>query len=115
MYQGTLPPRSNKAGWSLVVEVLDDDTDEAVDISDCTIVFELRDPRMITTALSATTDNGKITIGATGFFTVAFTGDDMKTLIAETYEVGCTITNNDSEPQQLIIGTVPILDGVVTQ
>lgn len=115
MYQGIFPPRSNKAGWPLVVEVLDDDTGEDVDISDATIVLELRDPLTGTISLSATTDNGKIIIGDAGFFTVAFTATDMKTLCARTYEVGCTISNDDSEPQQLIIGTVPILDGIVTQ
>lgn len=115
MYQGTLPPRSNKAGWALVVEVLDDDTDEDVDISAATIVLELRDPRTGTITLSATTSNGRVTIGDTGFFTATFTATNMKTLCAQTYEIGCTISNASSEPQQLIIGTVPILDGIVSQ
>lgn len=115
MYQGIFPPRSNKAGWSLVVEVLDDDTGEDVDLTAAIVVFELRDPRYRTTALSATTANGRVTIGAIGFFTVTFTALNMKTLCAETYEVGCTISNASSEPQQLILGTVPILDGIVTQ
>lgn len=115
MYQGALSPRSNKAGWSLVVEVLDDETGADVDLTSATIVFQLREPRWRAIALSATTANGRVTIGTTGFFTVNFTATDMKTLCAETYEVGCTISNASSEPQQLIIGTVPILDGIVSQ
>lgn len=115
MYQGTLSPRSNKAGWNYIVEVIDEDTDEAVDISDTSIVLELRDPRTDTIALSGTTDNGCITLlDDVGFFQVTFTAIQMRTLLAESYEVGCTITNDDSEPQQLIIGTLPVLDGIVT-
>lgn len=115
MYQGTLAPRSNRAGWSYFVEVLDDETGEPVDISDTSIVLELRDPRTDTITLSATTENGGITLTEdVGFFQVSFTAIQMRTLLAETYEVGVTITNDDSEPQQLIIGTLPVLDGIVT-
>ena len=114
MYQGTLPPRSNKAGWIFVVEVLDDDTGADVDMTGATIVLELRNPQDGTTALSATTANGRIT-GAVGFFTSTFTALNMKVLCAKTYEIGCTVSNAGSEPQQLIIGTVPILNGIVSQ
>lgn len=116
MYQGTFPPQSNRAGFSTAFQVLDDDTSDPVDIADCTIVFELVDPLDCTTALSATTDNAKVTISglSTGVFQVDFTADDMRTLSARTYKVGCTISNDDTEPRQLIVATMPILFGVVT-
>jgi hypothetical protein len=117
MYQGSLPPRSNRAGWIFVVEVTDDDTGQDVDLTGATIVLELHHAhphRRWGTTLAATTANGKI-VTAIGFFTATFTAIDMKTLCAETYAIGCTVSNADSEPQQLIIGTVPILDGIVSQ
>ena len=118
MYQGTLPPRSNKAGWIFVVEAIDDDTGEDVDLTGATIVLELHHThphshRHWGTSLAATTANGKV-VTSVGFFTATFTATDMKTLCAETYAIGCTVSNADSEPQQLIIGTVPILDGIVS-
>lgn len=118
MYQGALPPRSNKAGWIFIVEVLDDDTGEDVDLTGANIVLELHHShthRHLATSLAATTANGKITLGTTGLFSATFSATDMKTLCAETYAIGCTISNASSEPQQLIIGTVPILDGIVSQ
>lgn len=114
MYQGTLPPRSNKAGWAYIVEVVDDDTGEAIDLTAATVVFELRNPLTGSSALQATINNGRAAIIDMGFFQVTFTALDMKTLCAETYELGCTISNADSEPQQLILGYVPVLDGVVS-
>lgn len=113
MYIGALNPVSNRAGFSMAVEVLDEDTDDAVSLTDCTIVFEIYDTLSQTTKLSATTDNGKISIVDTGVFQIAFTATDMRTLDPQTYQVGCTIENDDSEPQQFIIGTLPVLSGVV--
>src|SRR5262245_37645177 len=77
MYVGALPPISTRAGWTFVREVVDDDTDEAIDLSDASIVFEVRSQRDGTTVLSATTGNGKITIADTGVFQVEFAAAEM--------------------------------------
>lgn len=114
MYEGSLPRQSNKAGYAPVIEILDDDTDEAIDISDASIVFEIRDQLTGTTLLSATTTNAKVAVIDTGVFQASFTAAQMKNLNSGSYDVGCTISNADSEAQQLIIGTLPIIDGVVT-
>lgn len=113
MFIGTLPPVSNRAGFSHPIEVVDDDTDEKVDLTGCTIVYEIVDPSCNRTMLSATTANEKVSITATGVFQVDFTALEMRQLCAQTYQVGCTISNADSEPQQFIIGTLPVLSGVV--
>jgi hypothetical protein len=113
MFIGTLPPVSNRAGFSHPIEVVDDDTDELVDLTGCTIVYEILDPTCDRTMLSATTSNGKVSITGTGAFQVDFTATEMRTLCPQTYQVGCTISNNDSEAQQFIIGTLPVLFGVV--
>lgn len=114
MYIGTLDPVSNKAGWDFVREVLDADTDEAIDLSACSIVLEVCDQETGTSVLSATTSNGKITILDIGVFQASFTATEMKTLCADTYDVGCTVKNGTAEPQQFIIGKLPVLNGIVT-
>ena len=117
MLTGTLDAVSNKAAWPESLntwEVIDDETEEGLDLSNCVIVFEVRDPHSKTTQLSATIANGKITVIDTGVFKVSFTATDMRTLCFGTYEVGCTITNGSEEPQQYIIGALPVIDGVVT-
>lgn len=114
MYLGSLPPVSNKAGWNFVREVVDADTDEDIDLSTCSIVFEVCDDSG-QAVLSATTSNGKVTLLVTGVFQVSFTRDEMTRLGPGTYDVGCTVAQSGNEPQQFIIGTLPVLNGVVTQ
>lgn len=114
MSQTTLPPVSNRAGWTLTRELVDEDTGDAIDISTASIVVEIRDPFCDTSKLSATTSNGKVTITGTGTFDAVFTVDDMGTLDAYTYKVGGTLTMS-GETQQLFIYDLPVLDGVVTR
>jgi hypothetical protein len=113
MYFGTFPAASNRQSWSRSFEVVDADTDADIDLSGASIVFEIRDPRNLLTILSATTTNGKAVISDIGVFTVSFSLSDMQTLYPLTYEVGCAVTIN-GETMQYIIGTLPILDGIVS-
>jgi hypothetical protein len=113
MYQGALPPASNRAGLDLVYEVVDDDTGETIDLSAAAIAFDVRDPKSGAQLLCASTANGKVSLIDAGVFRVSFAAAEMQTLCADTYDVGCTITNGASEPQQFLIATLPVLDGVV--
>jgi hypothetical protein len=113
MYIGTFPAASNRQSWSYNLEVVDADTDEDINLTGATITFEFRDPRNLLTILSATTTNGKVTLATTGVFSVAFSLSDMQTLYPLTYDVGCTILVN-GETMQYIIGTISILDGIVS-
>jgi|GEM_PF-3300275 len=114
MYQGTLSPTAMQEDWKLIVEIDDEDTGEALDLTGATIVFEVRDPKSRGIVLSATSSNGKISIIDTGVFQVLFARSEMQGVAAQNYDVGCILTIN-GETKQYIIGTVPVLDGVVTQ
>lgn len=111
---GSLDPISNKTGWLTDFELDDADTGDPITITGASIVLEVRDPESGWIALSATTGNGKITITDTGVFRVNLPASETQQLCAGTYEVGATITLN-GESRQLIIGNLPVLDGVVTQ
>jgi hypothetical protein len=114
-YIGRLDPISNRVGWLRTFEIDDDDTSETIDLTGASIVAEVRDPRTGAIVISATTANGQITIDDTGVFTINAPLSPSGPLIrAGEYEVGVTATIN-GVPVQLIIGTLPILDGVVTQ
>jgi hypothetical protein len=110
LYIGTLDPASNKATFRRAYEIVDDETDEAIDLTDATIVYEIRDQKSGSTLLSATNGDG-ITLGETGVYEVLFSRDDMTTLEPITHDVGVTVLRGDEE--QFIIGTIAILDGVV--
>jgi hypothetical protein len=111
---GALDPISNKTGWIADYELDDADTGAALDLAGASIVMEVRDPATGCIVLSATTGNGKITIVDAGVFRVNVPAGETQGLRAGTYEVGAALTIN-GESRQLIIGTLPVLDGVVTQ
>ena len=114
MFQGALSPIANQEDWKLIVEIDDEATGEPIDLTGATIAFEVRDPRSRGIVLSASTGNGKISILDVGVFQVLFIRGEMQGLAAQNYEVGCVLTIN-GEARQYLIGTVPVLDGVVTQ
>ncbi len=114
MYIGTLPPASNRAGLVIVREVVDDDTDAPIDLSQCAITVEVRNQRNSRVELSATTDNSKVAVTDTGVFQASFTASEMRNLCAGTYDIGCTVKNGSEEPYQFFIGSIPVLDGIVS-
>src|SRR5262245_53123999 len=112
MFLGTLSPVSNRADWIDCVQLLDEeDPSEPIDISDASaITLEVRAPGTRSIVLTASLGSG-ITHIETGVFEIAFTVDQMKTLPAGDYEIGATIVK-DGVTVQLIIGTLPVMDGV---
>lgn len=114
MYTGTLDPVSNRATWIVNYEITDVETGDLIDLSGVDeITIEIRDPKTQSAILTGTKTGGDIVISDTGVFTWTFSATDMRTLCAKTYEVGCTLTDN-SETVQLMIGTLPVYDGVVS-
>lgn len=121
MYTGALEAVSNRQDWQFVRQIIDDDTNEPVDLAGASIVFEVREqpddqqynvPAYPAATLSATTDNGKITIVDTGTFQVWFTPSDMQSLHAGYYDVGCTVTIAGITTQ-LMAAELPVVDGIV--
>jgi hypothetical protein len=101
---GSLPAASNRADWSEVFEIYDDETGEAIDLSDAMISLQLRDDCRIIDASILIVDLGK--------FEASFAKSQLYNLCAATYEVGCTLTR-DGVITQEFIGALPVMDGVV--
>lgn len=113
MYIGNLPAVSNRETFEQPFEIIDDETGTGFDLTDATIVFEIRDPNS-GTRLSATNGSGvSMTDAADGIFVVTFSVDSMRGLCAKEYDVGCTIDITDVV-SQIFIGRQPVLDGVVS-
>jgi hypothetical protein len=114
MFADHLDPVSNREDWTVTVAVADDNTGGVVDITDATITVTVRDIKTKSEALTATNGDGvTITSGVDGIYEWAFTAEEMSGVCPGTYEVGviCVLNGTTS---QLLIGTVPILDGIVT-
>ena len=114
MYTGTLPPASNRGAYRQLFQLYDDETEQGLDLAGAAVVLELRRTGCAQPALSATVANGRIVLGAeAGVFEVAIAAGDMRSLAAETYGAGITVTLN-GETTQYFIGTLPVLDGIVS-
>lgn len=114
MLTGTLDPVSTKATWSESFEIVDDETDEAIDLSDVDeITVTIRDPQSQTAMLTATYTGDDIELVDDGVFQVTFSADSMGGLSPKTYDIGCTIEKDD-QTVQFLIGRLPVLDGIVS-
>lgn len=110
MLTGTLTPVSNQADWIESFEITDDETGEQIDLSDATeIVIEIK-PQRGNAILTASLTGDTVEFVEDGIFQWTFTADQMGTLCSATYDVRCRITKDDVVTQ-LIIGTLPVLDG----
>lgn len=114
MYIGALKPGSNRATYIETFQLYDDEDSEGIDLTEATIVLEVRKPGSSSAKLSATNSDGiEITDSDDGQFELTFTVDQMRGLDPMTYECGITIEQND-ETIQYFIGTLAVLDGIVT-
>lgn len=117
MLTGNLSPVSNRATWSESVQLTDASTGESIDLTAVDeITIEVRRQDCGTAELSATKSGGGVVIiGAAtdGTFQWRFEVGSMRDLEASTYDVGLTIEQDD-DTVQLLIGSVQVLDGIVT-
>ena len=113
MYEVNFPPQSNQASW-IFIGMVTDLEDKPIDISACSMVFAIREKKQRGARLIASTDNGKIVYPSLGVFRWFFTEGEMSGLYAGTYDTGLTLTNDDgTQTVQLLVGPLPIVDGVV--
>jgi hypothetical protein len=114
MFIGPLNPTSNKATWSVLYQLVDAETDEAIDLSGADeITVQVRDQRSCSPVLSGSLSGGQVSLVDTGTFQWVFSASQMSALCANTYDVGCTI-EQDGQTVQILIGTLPVLNGVVS-
>lgn len=131
MIRSAFPAISNRQSFVDAVELISDDDDTPIDLTGCTIQVAIRAqfapylydygrwPGTNTgwtsgARLLATTADGSITIPDLGVFVFQFTEAQIASLCPGLYDIACNIAR-DGEAAQLILGQLPILDGVVPQ
>ena len=124
MISGSLAPVTNREDLELQVELFDEEAGELFDISTATEVVIEVVPRNTASsrdygyrgqgALSATLSSGQVTIAELGVVECVFLEAQMRGLCTGTYDIGGTITK-DGRTAQFLLGTLPILDGVVSR
>ena len=126
MISGSLAPVTNREDFNLQIELWDDEAGEPIDVSDASeVVIEIV-PRNTASArdygyrehgravLSATLSAGQVVSPETGVFECTFTASQMRGLCVGTYDIGGTVTKDD-QVVQFLLGTLPVLDGVVSR
>jgi hypothetical protein len=105
MNEVKLSPISNRETYSESFQAIDSEG-EAIDLTDATIVCEMREPNDSgTTALTVVIDED--------LFTISLTVDQTRALNVGEYEIGCTIEIDD-EVTQFFVGTLPVIDGIIS-
>lgn len=116
MYQGSIAPISNRADWpdSHAFELYDDDDNSVIDLTTATaITLEIREQDYCRPVLSASLANGDLTLqGTDTFIPSGWTASRLGCLCAGEYDIGCIAVVN-GKTIQLIIGTLPVLEGIV--
>jgi hypothetical protein len=113
---GTLDPVSNAETWIDNLEFYDDGDGVSWDVSTISeVTLKVRDPQSQSVVLSGSYTGGEIDlIGAAsaGTYRFEFTADQMGALEPKTYEVGILVTTSDDRVAQLILGYLPVLNGL---
>lgn len=112
-YTGDFPTATTSANWMMSMYVIDDDTNQPMDMSD----YEFRlsiDDEDGTSVLSATTEDATITRPDDDQIAWNFTAEQMSGLCAgRRYKVGIVAEDGDGNIFQIAVGDLPVIDGVV--
>lgn len=103
---------SNKEDWQIQFSATDEDTGDDIVFTGAVVNFKLKDAGGCT-RLEASTSAGTITLVDPLVVEINFTDEQMKTLCAGSYPIGCVYELN-SVTAQLFSGTASIYDGVAS-
>lgn len=118
MFRGQLAESSNRQDLIYIAQLIDEATGEAADLTAATLTFELSGIGSSSPCLVARNDVDDaadvlgITLVEDTTFRVFIPRASMSSLCAGTYEVGLTIENDDIT-EQIIAGTIAVLNGNV--
>jgi hypothetical protein len=114
MYTGALPAVSNRETWTLSVTVTDD-TGAAVDLTGAVVTIGVREPEALQPRVTYTSGDGKLAITAPttgGIFTLN-ANLDPSLFPPAMYEVGVIVKLASGTKRQMVVATLPVIDGVV--
>ena len=118
MLQGPLEQVSNRATWELPVRFVDVDTGELIDLTGLTIVCQLcplgETGTVTLRASSIPGDVGTIDIVELGVALIVFPASAMRVCAPSDYGIGITAKTDDTDIEQPYVGSISIIEGVVT-
>jgi len=109
MYQIQFPAQLNQVSWTFTGGIKDANTNEDLDLSIYTWIFEILDENSSCVRLTASTDNGKFTTPDLGIFQFSFTQADMQSLCPGSYPTRLTMALG-TDSAALSVGPLPVID-----
>lgn len=117
----TLEPVTNRETWIEAFQFIDQETGETIDLIDPDTEAALIDSATVTIreqgtrgqVLSGTLADGTIALLADGVLQIEFSVTQMGSLCNKTYDIGAVLTK-DGQTVEFLLGTLPVLDGIVS-
>lgn len=107
--------RSNRATWREDIEIRDADTGDLIDLTDALVTMTISDNRGCE-VLTASTDDGDVTVISLGVVEFLFTADRMDDLDIGRHLIGVRVQlEDDGDIEQLMWGSVNIYEGIDRQ
>lgn len=106
---GAFDPTFNSENWSGQIDVIDNDTGTAWDLSSILVELEVRDDRGCQRFRGSTTD-GRLTIEGDGF-AFDFLPETMRQLCAGSYAAFIRLTDSATGYVEVWSATLPVLEG----
>lgn len=110
MYDGSLGKFSNREDWIIQSPLIDDDGAEVTLTGSSIVCYVCKHKCPETAVLTATTDDGGITLPTATSFQIQFTPDDVSDLCAGQYDIYLRITIDDVTTQ-ILAATVTVVEG----
>ena len=111
MFGARLDPITTRSDWILPIEFKDSETGDLMDLTGVTFDVRLRENGGVTSTITGSSAGGEITNPDTGVALITFLASALTSLEAVEYDVALTMYR-DSYTETIILGTIPVLDGI---
>jgi len=113
MFRGQVADVSNREDVELFYAIVDEDTEDEIDLTSAAIVVEIQDQDGCVRWDGSIAD-GDVTLSEPTVMRIFIPRASMTNICAGTYLVGMTVTNGGIT-KSVIVGTMPVVDGAVPQ
>lgn len=115
MFTGALPATTNRETLSFAVEVFDDETGAPFALTGQPVKVAIRAQNASLPILQGSNSDGHVFFVNINTLSVLFSAAEMQQLAAGQYDVGLTVNMQDGTTKQVLVMTLPVVDGVVQQ
>lgn len=114
MFIARFDPIATGSDWTLDIEISDSETGDPIDLDGVLASVAISRRGCESVDIRGSSDDGKISFPDNGIVHIAFTASNLSRLSHGEYDVGITF-ERDGQKESIILGVLPVIDGVVTR